>query len=662
MAFPTSFQNHLLQKKTPVLVGLLFAIAGTSAVLFGHAATPALSLEAEAGALQGCAAAVNDSAASGGHAVAFQGSGCSGTTSSAGATLPISYNLSSLTGNARYVATNGSDTSGNGTAAAPYATVAKAYSVATSGDSIVVRGGTYRQGGLNFAANKSVKLTAYPGEVPVFDGAQALSSGWVTEGAYKYHAYTPRPTSDAMGVTLSSGMNLTPDQLGKYPDQAWVGTTQLKQVAAKTSVTNSSFWVDTANRRIYVMAANADSGTLEASNIGRFAYIQASGMVIQGFKITRFSNTPTDYGVITVSSPADNVIISNIELSDTAFQGIFYGGGSDTISGATLSHDTISGTGWVAIGANYTDNLTLDGMRITNANPFGEFVNSPESGALKATAADGTRVLNSYIADNNSQGLWFDQSDYHTDVANNTILDNGGAGVFYEISDDLLLANNYIVSKGGNAVKLAGSSGLKLVNNTIVGGPDALGVYTDSRSKPGCSVPGQPLCAGSYNSDRDNVRPHQATMDWIPRIDLMLDNIIAYPTAAGYCGASSGGCITLSNSGATVAAGTIIHKADSLRPQTQINGDVYANGVGRILSVGGTGYASTGAFSTAMASQTGISGLEANGLAGNNYVNADGTPTSSLSAVNAQAPATPTDTRINQYVPAGTHHYGSLSR
>src|SRR5690349_19236336 len=48
---------------------------------------------------------------------------------SAGAHLPISYDLSSLAGNEHYVAPNGSDTNGNGSDDKPFATVSKAYSV-----------------------------------------------------------------------------------------------------------------------------------------------------------------------------------------------------------------------------------------------------------------------------------------------------------------------------------------------------------------------------------------------------------------------------------------------------------------------------------------------------------------------------------------------------
>lgn len=213
-------------------------------------------------------------------------------------------------------------------------------------------------------------------------------------------------------------------------------------------------------------------------------------------------------------------------------------------------------------------------------------------------------------------------------------------------------------------MKLAGSSGIKLVNNTIVGGADPLGLYTDSRSMPGCSDPAQPLCPDSYSSERDTVRPHAATMDWMPRLDLMLDNIIAYPSATGYCGVSTPFCITVKDASATVALESIFHEADAARgiPKTRIDGNVYANGAGTVISTTSK-YATVAAFGTAMAgAPVNLAGFEAAGRNGDAWVTPNGSPTTALTAEHGSAVATPADARINLYVPAGTKHFGVLAR
>ena len=583
-------------------------------------------------------------------------------TISPGAKLPITYDLASLSGTKRYVATNGNDTTGTGAIGAPYATLAKAVSVAANGDSIVIRGGMYREGNVTIPQNKTLTVTAYPGELPEFRGSQVYSGSWTTEGSYQYRAYTPQPVTDGGGISFTTGQNLTGDGVGKYPDQAWINDTQLRQVSEKTSLAAGKFWVDDTNDRIYLMASDVASGTVEVSNKDVFLSLYSPNTIVQGLKITRYSNSANDYGIIKIYNTGDNTLLKNIYVADSAFIAINYMGDSNLNLNSKLQNVTVTTSNWMGIGALYTDNLVLDGVSITNMNQFDEFTHSPQSGALKTSRTRYTKVINSEIAGNHSHGLWFDQSNVDVDVANNMIVDNLGSGVFFEISDDLLLVNNYIRASGSaRAVKLAGSSGLKLVNNTIIGGADTIGIYTDVRSIPGCSLPSEPFCTTMYSSDRDSVRTLPATLDWMPRLDYMVDNIIAYPTGTGYCSVPTTLCITSTNSTANAPIETIIHQADTARgiPQTYMNSNVYANGSNRIIHTATGYYTTISTFRTAMAaSPVSVSGLEANGLVGNTYVNADGSATAALNHANALA--LPTDADINQYLPAGMKHYGAL--
>jgi hypothetical protein len=647
-----------------ILIGLpiLVLLSSRMSNFFGQAAGSAV-VEAESGTRAGTVTEVADAAASGGKYIRLGNAGTT-TPPAQGASLPISYSLSSLTGNVRYVATNGNDTSGTGSSSAPYATLSRAITAAVSGDSIVVRGGTYRQGNLSVTSSKTLKIIAYPGETPIFNGAQSITGGWAAEGSLSYVPYTPQPVTDGSGISFTTGQNLTGDGVGKFPDQAWIGTTQLRQVSAKTSLVNGTFWVDATNSRLYLTAVDAAKSGIEISQKDIFMSLQSPNSVLEGLIITRFSNTASDYGVINIGSTADGVRLEDVEISESAYSAIYMGNTSGFLANPMLKNITITTSNWMGIAAVYTDYLTLESVELTNMNKFGEFTFSPQSGALKTSRTWYTKVLNSDISGNNSHGLWFDQSNYDTIVANNSITNNNGSSVFFEISDKFLLINNYIRStSSGQPVKLAGSSGLKLVNNTIIGGFDPIGIYTDNRSKPGCANPSQPLCTDSYGSDRDTLRTVPATLDWIPRLDLMINNIVAYPGVTGYCGTLTSMCITQSNAQALVPIETTIHKADAGRglPQTYINGNVYANGTGNLINIASPlgRYTSTTAFATAMTgSPVTISGFEAAGKYGNAYVNTDGSPTSALSAIHNQADAVPADAVINTYIPAGTRHYG----
>lgn len=569
--------------------------------------------------------------------------------SNTGATLPITYSAASVPSSAKYVATNGTNNASCSNAS-PCKTLAYAISRTGSNGTIVIRGGVYREG--DISVDKTLTIQAYPGELPEFRGSKKYNAG----------SYTPQPVTDGHGISFSTGQNLTGDGVGKYPDQAWVGTKQLRQVTSKSSLTSETFYVDRSAKRLYVHSS-IDTNSVEVSDKDVFMKITAPNVRLKGLKITRYSNSADDYGVINITGSADSSLLEDIYISDSAFLGVQYQGNSNLNKNGIMRRVTLTTSNWMGVGALYTDNLTLDAVSFTKMNQFGEFRTSPQSGALKTSRARYTKVVNSNISDNNGHGLWFDQSNYDVDVANNRIVNNAGSGVFFEISDDLLLINNYIRAKGSaRALKLSGSSGLKLINNTIIGGADSVGVYVDPRSKPGCAKPGGTKCPTEYSSDTDTVRPWINTIDWMPRIDLMINNIIAYPTGSGYCGVNpTTVCIMSKNDGAVIPIESVIHKADSRRgiPQTYIDGNVYANSGRTIINTEIGKFTTTTGFSNKMAgSPVNIAGLEASGKVGNQYVATDGSATTALN--HDEAVAIPANSNINAYLPAGTKHYGVL--
>ena len=80
-----------------------------------------------------------------------------------------------------FIAPTGSDASGDGSIANPYETITKAQSVASSGDTVYLRGGTYyletsditysfsAWDSVNHITNNGISYIAYQGEIPIFD-------------------------------------------------------------------------------------------------------------------------------------------------------------------------------------------------------------------------------------------------------------------------------------------------------------------------------------------------------------------------------------------------------------------------------------------------------------------------------------------------------------
>lgn len=652
------------------------ALIGVSLLLVSNAATFSIGVKPQSGG--DCIQNISDSNASGGSAIQFCTAATSGS-SSPGAHLPIQYNISDLTGTVRYVDDTGSD-SATGTASAPYATLAKAVSASAANDTIVVYGGVYRGQRFVDITKDGLKIKAYPGQVPEFVDSTSITSGWTTEGSYKWISYNPLPLRQSQGVPFNdtaNNQNLNSGTekvggVGRYADQAWINGNQLRQVGAKSYIADGRFWVDTVNKRLYMTATDAGKQNIEvsATNVtynskGYYYFIKtnAADISIEGIKVWRYSTLADQQGVIQVDKGSNNLKLTNVEMSDIPFIGIkLYW--SDNVKFANI---TMSKVGWQTINSFQTDNFTLDSAYIHDADNFDEFTGSPASGALKTSQNRGTTVSNGKFDKNLSHTLWFDQSNINTTVANNTFDSNGDSSIFFEISDGLILANNYFRGYTGHkTVRAIGSGGVVAVNNTIVGGDAPFTLSADDRSRAGCNATS---ACQHYSSDVQARFTKPATLDWMPRLDMFLNNIVVNPTGnADLCGVLTVLCFrTTHGTEVSTPLQTEIHKADSSRgiPQTVIDGNVYANGSSALIRVTdpAASYSSLSAWTAALAgSPVGIAGLDANSKSGTTWVSADGTPTSALTSAHSQAIAVPTNAAINKWIPAGTKHYGVLDK
>jgi len=94
---------------------------------------------------------------------------------------PASATTDVYTAAEHFIAPNGSDVSGDGSIANPYETITKAQSVASSGDTVYLRGGTYyletsdvtysfsAWDSVNHITKNGISYIAYQGETPIFD-------------------------------------------------------------------------------------------------------------------------------------------------------------------------------------------------------------------------------------------------------------------------------------------------------------------------------------------------------------------------------------------------------------------------------------------------------------------------------------------------------------
>lgn len=614
----------------------------------------------------------------------------------AGATFPVVYDISAFdatVGTLRYIAPSGTGNDANAcTLSLPCLTLSRAQSVASSGDAIVCRDGIYRTNDLSIT--KSLYITAYTGEVCEFRGSQvvtaAFNSGTV-EGAYRYIAYTEQPIDNGH-ANFVGGENITGGTggVGQLVDQMFIGDCltgpytatcgELQQVATKAAVAAGKFWVDRTNHRMYAIAADATSAfPIEITQQDNFMSISAANVALRGIKVTRYSPSGADYGAVDVNL-VDGFRCDNSEFSNISTEGLFLNGnGSDQVDGSVINFCTFRFTGYFPMDSTYDFHTTVAGVKGVDNDWWDEFSGSPGSG-FKFTHSHYMDMTGSEMRNNKSHGVWCDQSCYKWVVGSNQITGNLNTGFFYELSDDLLLINNIIQTTGSASLKFGGgSTGLRAMNNTFVNGTDTVGIYMEKRSVAMCAdktVSPNPsanwtTCSTTYGvQDSDRVAPAvwHNTIDWLPRVDEFWNNILAWPTAAGLCGGLvTPLCITDNNTGTQVAAGTILHPAEPARsiPQTFWDYNVYASNSGRVAALPNTtnntsiSYATRAALSAALSTTPySILGQEANGLDAPGLVNADGSPTAALIALESSARAMPTDAAMNRFIPPGTQCFG----
>ncbi len=467
-------------------------------------------------------------------------------SSSRGAQLPITYSLSSLPGTHRFVSPSGSDTSGTGTQAAPFRTLTKAVAASSVGDSIILRSGTYPiSANTTLIQKNKLTITAFPGEVPVFDGSTPAPAAVATEGALRSFDYQPMPAGIGEGLNLSSlptptfagaqatgsaarvgwrcvtgstsyttpvptagdpdGCVSSPRIITAYwPDQVWVGDRPLTQVSDKSRVTSGTFWVSRASAtdaapalsRIYLHQDDATdmSRVRVSSSNGPFLRLLADGLTLKGVRIQRHSPSWSQYA-LSVLTGVDDLTVSDVALDDNAGISLKLGGGSvaggsQLVKRATLERLSVTDAGWMGAAFTYTDGTLVRDVSFRVINRDQEFNRGPQSGAIKSTKTHGTTIRHSEFRDIWGHALWWDQSSYNTTVADSEISDVSHSAILMEISHGLTLVNNVIRGpvtpqgeEGHTTVRLAGSSGVRLVNNTILGGPVGVGIYTDPRSK-----------------------------------------------------------------------------------------------------------------------------------------------------------------------------------
>jgi parallel beta-helix repeat protein len=405
--------------------------------------------------------------------------------------IPQTYEIPGDAGHVYYVAPDGQPESPGTTLAQPTTLEAVIAKVVT-GDAIVMRGGTYRTGGL--LLNQGITIQPYADERPVLKGTR-VASKWEAQsnGLWRTSWPTLFPAKPQTWWRRQREGRKTP--LHRFNnDMVFVDGEMLQSAGWEGEIDADSFYIDYDSGQVYigvdpttrlVEITAFDSALVRTSAEVHGKANDHKGPVIRGLTFTQYA-----YRALEVEGKRRAVSVSEEPTDDPPGPADPSTFGKEVV-GTTLENVTISFCSRVA-GYFRGDRLTIRNSLISDTSTEGVYVigsadvlleknifrrNNVEklTGYYPAAVKIFNQSYRVTCRDNlvveqpNSNGIWYDVGNVDGVFVNNWI-EGAIDGFFFEISKGAICAGNVFVGceKG---IRVLNSSNVRVYNNTLVNTP-----------------------------------------------------------------------------------------------------------------------------------------------------------------------------------------------
>ena len=393
-----------------------------------------------------------------------------------------------------FVAPQGNDAAPGTSADAPLKSIQKALDRAGPGDTVYLRGGTYREsaeirrGG---APERPVTLASYRAEVPVIKGSDLVSgwephqgniwkkTGWSVNSQQVFVDFDAKPGAPLRQVGMPSRFY----KAFEYPKPLGQG---LGDMVA------GSFYYDAAASTLYVWLADGSDPNqhqVEVSTRKSLLRVTAQYVQLQGLSF-RHSNVSANAQQGAAVDLGANVMMRECDVQWTDFAGVMIGfkqGGAQVID-SNISNNGSSGINAPATYGFLVSGVTLNGNNYRGFNPLWH------AGGIKATTQAYGIVERSEVAYNRGSGIWFDYANGGEPiiVRNNFVHDNGpvDSAIFIEVSKNAHIYNNVLANNERRGIYLSGSDNTKVYNNTIYGTRGYAGIELGGVPRAGATLTG----------------------------------------------------------------------------------------------------------------------------------------------------------------------------
>lgn len=414
-----------------------------------------------------------------------------------------------------YVSPDGNDGATGLATTSALRTVQRALNLAQPGDTVLLRGGTYRehaQAVRSGTPGQPITLAAYSNETPVIKGSRVVTnwthaggsiwkrSGWTN---WSQQVFVDGEPLQMIGPTLHAAY--APIGLGV------------------ADMIPGSFHVATNESALYVWLPDGDNpaGHLVEAAAGDYrrvldllGYYHVDGLDI------RHSNVIVQWPAFFAG---DGSVVRNCTIRHNDMIGVIVG------HNARLENCDISHNGVLGAQTSHT-NVTIRN-NLVYSNNYRGFNDNFISAGIKVYGAGTVLVESNLLHDNFGNGIWVDfcRDESLKQIRGNTILRNrrppsrpdaAAAALFAEISRNVLFENNLVVDSSITAVRIAESDNCRVFNNTIIGtlGHAAIEARLNPRQIP-------------YNQYAENV---PANYEWITFTSNRLANNLLYNNEVEY--------------------------------------------------------------------------------------------------------------------------------
>ncbi|HKK81348.1 MAG TPA: right-handed parallel beta-helix repeat-containing protein, partial [Prolixibacteraceae bacterium] len=383
------------------------------------------------------------------------------------------YSLPDVSGTIYYVSPEGNKNADGLTLEAP-TTLKSAFAKVTTGDAIVLRGGTYRTGDLTF--NQGITIQPYRDEEPVLNGTM-IADSWekVKDGLWVTNWGRLFPAGAKNWWNRERNEKFTP--MHRFNNDGVFVDGQFLQSAGNTDEVNpETFFVDYDNKKIYI-GVNPEGREIEITAYRKAIYRtlhavhgkdpDKKGPVIHGITFTQYPDTMVHIGGVGLAidqhgRDVKGTVFENCTFSDCFRIGVFAISDSLEMRNCHVTNTNTEGVYIVASAGILLENNIFENNNIEQWTGY-----FPSSVKIFNQSHNAMVRENLVTNQPHSNGVWWDVGNNDGMFINNHVENVSESGFFFEISQGAIVAGN-VFENCGQSIFVLNSRDVEVYNNTMI--------------------------------------------------------------------------------------------------------------------------------------------------------------------------------------------------